>query len=169
MKRTIRSGAMILAAAGAVAALLAVPATAGEPLGACPSGGGWALISPTSGPYPWGPAAALVDQQGNNDGNDRLHERLGPGRRAGDRQPGSGRLLTRPEETGETGPVAARALDRPDAGTILGLSGREPKRGAVAAGARLRFAWERTHSSNGISGLGRNPIPSPRPGEGRAQ
>jgi hypothetical protein len=69
MKRTIRSGAMILAAAGAVAALLAVPATAGEPLGACPSGGGWALISPTSGPYPWGPAAALVDQQGNNDGN----------------------------------------------------------------------------------------------------
>jgi hypothetical protein len=50
------------------------------------------------------------------------------------------RLSTASKETGETGPVAARALDRPDAGA-LGLSGREPKRGGVAAGARLYRAW----------------------------
>ena len=67
MKRIIRSGAALLAAAAAIVAASAAPAAA-DPLGGCPQGGGWALISPTSGPYPWGPAAAMVDQQGNNDG-----------------------------------------------------------------------------------------------------
>jgi hypothetical protein len=68
MKHTIRNGVAMLAATGVLVAGLAAPAAASEPLGGCPSGGGWALISPTSGPYPWGPAAARVDQQGNNDG-----------------------------------------------------------------------------------------------------
>ena len=68
MKRTVRNGVAVLAATGGLVAVLAAPVAAGEPLGGCPSGGGWALISPTSGPYPWGPAAERVDQQGNNDG-----------------------------------------------------------------------------------------------------
>ena len=67
MKRIIRSAATLLAAAAAIAAASAAPASA-EALGGCPAGGGWALISPTSGPYQWGPGAALVDQRGNNDG-----------------------------------------------------------------------------------------------------
>jgi hypothetical protein len=68
MRHLIASAALALTLATAAVAALAAPAAASEPVGGCPSGGGWALISPTSGPYPWGPVAAQVDQRGNNDG-----------------------------------------------------------------------------------------------------
>jgi hypothetical protein len=71
MKRIIRGTALILVIVGAICGALAAPASA-EPLGGCPSGGGWQLIwSPQIGPgspYFWGPGAALVDEHGNNDG-----------------------------------------------------------------------------------------------------
>jgi hypothetical protein len=71
MKRIIRVSALILVTLGAIWAAWTAPASA-EPLGGCPSGGGWQLIwSPQIGPgspYFWGPAAARVDEQGNNDG-----------------------------------------------------------------------------------------------------
>ncbi len=67
MNRIIRSGATLVAALAAVAGSCVAPASA-DALGGCPAGGGWALISPTSGPYPWGPGADLVDHRGNNDG-----------------------------------------------------------------------------------------------------
>jgi hypothetical protein len=72
MTRIICTAALVLVAAGAIWAAFAAPASA-EPLGGCPSGGGWQLIwspavSPETPPYPWGPAADRVDQQGNNDG-----------------------------------------------------------------------------------------------------
>jgi hypothetical protein len=72
MTRSIRGAAVVLVVAGAIWAAFAARASA-EPLGGCPSGGGWQLIwspetSPLAPPYPWGPAAARVDKQGNNDG-----------------------------------------------------------------------------------------------------
>jgi hypothetical protein len=72
MTRIIRSAAVVLVVAGAIWAAFAARASA-EPLGGCPSGGGWQLIwspetSPLPPPYPWGPAAARVDEQGNHDG-----------------------------------------------------------------------------------------------------
>ena len=72
MTRMIRSAAVVLVVAGAVLAAYAARAPA-EPLGGCPSGGGWQLIwspetSPLTPPYPWGPGATRVDAQGNNDG-----------------------------------------------------------------------------------------------------
>jgi hypothetical protein len=72
MTRIIRSAAVVLVVAGAIWAAFAAPASA-EPLGSCPSGGGWQLIwspetSPLPPPYTWGPAATRVDEQGNNDG-----------------------------------------------------------------------------------------------------
>jgi hypothetical protein len=72
MTRIIRGTALILVATGASWAALASPASA-EPLGGCPSGGGWQLIwspdtNPAPPPYFWGPAAQRVDEQGNNDG-----------------------------------------------------------------------------------------------------
>jgi hypothetical protein len=72
MTRIIRGAAVVLVVTGAIWAAFATRASA-EPLGGCPSGGGWQLIwspgtSPLPPPYPWGPAAALVDKQGNNDG-----------------------------------------------------------------------------------------------------
>jgi hypothetical protein len=72
MTRIIRGAALIMLAAGAIWAAFAAPASAGS-LGGCPSGGGWQLIwspetSPVPPPYPWGPAAYRVDEQGNNDG-----------------------------------------------------------------------------------------------------
>jgi hypothetical protein len=65
MKRMIRAEVVVVAAVAAVAGSSVASADA---VGGCPSGGGWALISPTSGPYPWGPVADLVDQRGNHDG-----------------------------------------------------------------------------------------------------
>jgi|GEM_PF-6152784 len=72
MKRMTRGAALILITVGAIWAASAAPASGG-PLGGCPSGGGWQLIwspatSPLPPPYPWGPAATRVDEQGNNDG-----------------------------------------------------------------------------------------------------
>ncbi|MGZ4314658.1 MAG: hypothetical protein ACXVRS_02370 [Gaiellaceae bacterium] len=65
MNSMIRAGAVLVATVAAVAGSSVASADA---VGGCPSGGGWALISPTSGPYPWGPVAELVDQRGNDDG-----------------------------------------------------------------------------------------------------
>ena len=72
MKRITRGAAVVLVVAGAIGAAFAAPASA-DPLGGCPGGGGWQLIwspetSPLPPPYSWGPAAARVDGQGNNDG-----------------------------------------------------------------------------------------------------
>jgi hypothetical protein len=72
MRRSIRCAAVVLVVAGAMWAPFAARASA-EPLGGCPSGGGWQLIwspetSPLPPPYLWGPGAARVDEQGNNDG-----------------------------------------------------------------------------------------------------
>jgi hypothetical protein len=65
MNLTIRIGAALVVS---VAAAAVSSVASADTVGGCPSGGGWAIISPTSGPYPWGPTADLVDQRGNNDG-----------------------------------------------------------------------------------------------------
>jgi len=52
-----------IGAALCIAGGLTGAARAGDPVAACPAGGGWQLVSASVGP-----AATRVDQHGNNDG-----------------------------------------------------------------------------------------------------